>query len=147
MEYSDNDVVGLFFDVVKLDRRHASQHKKVDPFRGQYRCMLALSYEGSIDQKRLAALLQVRSTSLSELLSKLECKGLIKRSPSDADKRTFLVSLTEKGLTVAEECNIRRAKEHSKMLEVLSENEKEQFYCILEKIKNCYLKEEKDKNV
>ena len=56
-----------------------------------------LDREGSPDQQSLLRELRVRPGSLSELLGKLEQKGLIERERSESDRRRVIVRLTEAG--------------------------------------------------
>ena len=52
---------------------------------------------GSAVQSELAQKLDVRRASISELLSKMERKGLLTREPSAEDRRQLVVSLTGEG--------------------------------------------------
>ena len=56
-----------------------------------------LDREGAPDQQSLLRELRVRPGSLSELLGKLEQKGLIERERSESDRRRVIVRLTEAG--------------------------------------------------
>ncbi len=72
--------------------------------RGQGRILHTLAREGSLSQRQLQQLFAMRSASVSELLLKLERKGLITRQRSDQDRRSFVVSLTEAGAAAAKGC-------------------------------------------
>lgn len=143
----DETIVSLFFDIEKLDQRYMAARKDAILHGGQYHCILCLFYHGSMKQSRLAELMNVRSASLSELLGKLEAKGFIKREPYAHDKRTFQVSLTSAGIELAQKYDLARAKSHHIMVSHLSSEEKEQFYHLLEKIKQGYLETEENGNV
>lgn len=73
-----------------------------DPHRGQGRVLKMLQLKHDISQKELSYLLDIRSQSLGELLSKLEKGGFIERTPSEEDKRVMLIHLTEKGKEAGE---------------------------------------------
>ena len=136
----DEEIVELFFDVTRLNRRFSdSRNSNLNPFRGQYRCLTALNEAGTINQKRLAEILAVRSASVGEILLKLEQKGWILRQPSPQDKRTTLISLTEEGKKQAQRIRRERAAFHSGMVSTLTESEKESFSLLLRKIKQYYL--------
>lgn len=64
---------------------------------GQGRILALLAQRGAVTQRELLALTGIRSSSLSELLGKLEGARLIARAPCPTDRRTTLVSLTEQG--------------------------------------------------
>ena len=56
-----------------------------------------LAREGAMDRRRLRAALRIQPGSLSELLGKLEQKGLIERERVETDRRRVTVRLTEAG--------------------------------------------------
>lgn len=136
----DEQLVELFFDVARLNRSY-SDNKFGDkiPFRGQYQCLLVLERYRDITQKKLGALLGIRPSSVSELLTKLQAKGLIIRHISEQDKRTTIVSLTPEGKKAAKEIRHEKSLVHVDMLTNLSEEEKQQFSTALLKIKDFYI--------
>lgn len=147
MNLKDEEIVELFFDVTKLNRIYSeARFGNLELYRGQYGCLFALESVGTISQKDLANLLHIRPTSVSEILVKLEQKGMINRTPSEKDKRVTLVSLTDKGLEEAKKSRKQRAVRHSEMLHDLTEDEKKSFYNALKKIKNHYIFLEEQEN-
>ncbi len=103
MDLKDEDVVGLFFEVMKLNRSYSeNRYGNMDVFRGQYSCLFILERTGPVSQKKLADILRIRPSSVGEILAKLEAKGLICRTPSPEDGRVLLVSLTEEGKAAAQ---------------------------------------------
>jgi Transcriptional regulators len=143
--YQDNEkLILLFFDVTKLSSRFAlrNSENKSNLMIGQYRCIQLLHFQDFMTQKELAEKLHIRSTSLSETITRLEEKGFIKRTASDNDKRTYVVSLTEEGKKRAEQDYKKREGLYSSILYPLSDDEKQQFENILSKIKNYYLAQE-----
>jgi len=87
-----------------LQRQHLRTHAEYgpmgDPTRGQGRVLAVLKLKPEINMKDLSYLLNIRHQSLNELLNKLEKSGYIIRTPSETDKRSIIVQLTEKGKTV-----------------------------------------------
>ncbi len=75
----DEDIVNLYFEIEKLERCFFAKLKQTHSFRGQYRCLLVLLYNGDMEQSQLAAYMNVRSASINETLLKLEKNGLIER--------------------------------------------------------------------
>jgi DNA-binding MarR family transcriptional regulator len=73
-----------------------------NPYRGQGRILSILKLKNEISQKDLGFLLDMRNQSLMELLSKLEKSGYITRRPSEEDRRTMIVTLTEEGKAAAD---------------------------------------------
>lgn len=68
-----------------------------DPHRGQGRVLAILNLQREISQKELSFLLDMRNQSLGELLGKLEKNGAITREPSEEDRRSMNIKLTEAG--------------------------------------------------
>lgn len=64
---------------------------------GQARVLAMLKELGTVNQRDLMDRLGVRSASLSELLAKLEAKGLIRRERDEQDKRNFVITVTPEG--------------------------------------------------
>ena len=136
----------LFFDVVRSNRRYSERtYGRLNPFRGQYRCLFALEEVGTISQKDLSALLAVRPASVSELLLKLEQKQLVKRVTDREDNRVSRVSLTELGKNEVKNIQKKRAQTHSEMLSGLTPGEKEGLYTALQKMKAFYTAKETEK--
>ena len=139
MDLEDERIVELFFDVTRLNRQYSEQtYGRLNPFRGQYRCLFVLDAVDSIHQKDLSALLSVRPASVSELLLKLEQKGLIRRDTDQEDNRASLVSLTELGRVEVKKIQKERAKAHSEMLSELTPEEKSGLFTALQKMKHFY---------
>lgn len=136
---TDHELTELFYQVVR-DINHLAKAgpPSENPFSGQYKCLFLLDKAESIPQKKLAEILEIRSTSLSELLGKLEKKGYISRRPSETDKRTYSISITPEGSREVQRVRSLRLKEHHELTEPLSQNDKKQLYELLLKIKNYY---------
>ena len=101
---------------------------------GRGRVLAALNDCGSMSQTQLAAHLDIRPQSLSEMLCKVEADGLVSRKQSEEDKRQTIVSLTEEGkarVAGFREAHRRRAEE---FLSPLTEDEKAVLASILEKL-------------
>ena len=57
---------------------------------GQGRILHILDYQNSVSQKDLQTMLDIKSGSISELLSKLEREGLIRREKDEKDRFAVL---------------------------------------------------------
>ena len=100
----------------------------------QKKILILLNEVGKITQKKLTKKLRVKSASSSEILSKMEDSGLIKRTDSKKDKRTMDIKLTKEGKKEAVLAKDQMDDLHSEMFSCLSTTEKEQFLSILEKL-------------
>ena len=80
-----------------------------------------LEHDGA-NQRELAEILDVRPSSMTEMLSKLEGKGLLRRMQDETDQRVMRVFLTEEGKTAAQNSGYDDAALHT-VFGVLSEDE------------------------
>ena len=96
----------------------------------QGRALLMLDEEGSLPQRELVSRLGVKAQSASEMVRKLEGRGLVVRERSAVDARAYDVAITDQGRALASE--IRQAKPIA--LDALTDEEKLQFEDILDKL-------------
>lgn len=109
--------------------------RKISDGKGsQNNILILLNEVEKISQKKLTKKLRVKSSSSSEILSKMEDSGLIKRSDSKKDKRTMDIKLTKEGKKKAVLAKDQMEDLHSNMFSCLNNTEKEQFLSILEKL-------------
>ena len=104
------------------------------PHPGQSKLLLLVLEREPIGQKELVELLDGRPSSLSELLQKLEAKGLVERTPDQQDKRNMLVSLTEQGREMAGQLSASRGTLEDGAFSTLSEEEQAQLSQLLAKV-------------
>lgn len=92
----------LFREAGHLMRRYVRfvRQERFDPDHGQGRIIELLKKTGPLTQKDIAYFLGIRQQSLGELVRKLEDGGYITREPMPEDKRSNIVSLTDKGKTL-----------------------------------------------
>ena len=110
-------------------RSHRALERRPADHRGVRRVLRLLDLGGgSLSQRELTELMDVRPGSLSELLGKMEARGLISRIRSGEDHRRVTVSLTEAGAAKAAERGPRD------LFAVLTDGEKEQLKALLAKL-------------
>lgn len=100
----------------------------------QKRILIVLNETGAITQRELTERLGIQPGSASEVLAKLESAGLITRTPSETDRRTTDIALTEIGQTRASEVIAQRNERHAEMFSCLSSAEKDTLLALLEKV-------------
>ena len=105
---------------------------------GQGGILALLAEQESIDQKDLQNLLQIQPGSVSEILTKLEQKGLIIREKNEDDRRRSVIRLTEMGRK-ALEGQTKRVNE-ADMFAVLSKEEQEELKILLKKLLDSWEK-------
>lgn len=101
---------------------------------GQQFILTALYRDGDMTQKDLLAKTKNASASLSEMVSKLEAKGLIERTRVDKDRRQALLSLTEEGRKQAQEAQESIDSFEAQALSILSDEEKVTFCGYLDRL-------------
>ncbi len=92
------------------------------------------SYENGVRQKVLTEELRINPSSVSEMISKLENDGYVKRTVDPTDKRATLISLTELGEARAAELQDEKNEKLNKAFGNLTDDEKEQLIALLEKL-------------
>ena len=98
--------------------------------RGQNRILRILSDGKTIPQSELVKKLDMRPQSASEMLRKLEKRGMIVRHQSETDKRVINLTITEQGKRM-----YKQSEDFTPIaLGVLTEEEKQQFSSILDKL-------------
>lgn len=100
----------------------------------QKRILILLSEEGPLTQRALTQRLGIQPGSASEVLRKLEAAGWITRTPSQLDRRTTDLALTETGRPVTQQARAQREARHQEMFAPLSPQEKAQLLALLEKV-------------
>ncbi|MGN1343914.1 MAG: MarR family winged helix-turn-helix transcriptional regulator [Traorella sp.] len=100
----------------------------------QQRILIILNETNEISQKDLTERLGIQPGSASEVLSKLENASLIQRQSNEEDRRTAMISLTEKGKEEAKMALKNRNNLYEEMFTCLNSEEKEQLLSLLEKI-------------
>lgn len=101
---------------------------------GSGKLLSLLSENENVTSRELAELLDVRPSSLSEMLTRLENEGLVTRSADDADKRVSRVSLTDGGKSLLSEVNAERESEAEKITACFTDEEAEQFSALCAKL-------------
>jgi DNA-binding MarR family transcriptional regulator len=112
---------------------HFMHHKRGGK-RGQSRILIILAENPEISQKELQEFLGIESGSMSEIVIKLEHKGLITRTKDEMDKRMTKLMITELGLELSKEIETRDTEEDKLLLDSLTEEEQEQLKVLLKKM-------------
>jgi len=120
-----------------MKRRDPDDDNRRPKFEGQGKILLALSQNDGISQKELANSLNLTAQSTAEFVNKLVKKGLVTKEKSESDRRMTVIRLTNAGHELAS----KESKEIPEFLDVLTDEELDQFANILTKI-NSKLYEE-----
>jgi len=80
-----------------------------------------------VSSRELAELLDIRPSSLTELLTRLESEGLVVRTADENDRRVSRVSLTEKGTELAKEMKADHEERKAKASACFTDEEAVKF--------------------
>ena len=102
---------------------------------GQQHILVKLHKSGGhMTQRDLQEAAGISSASISEVLAKLECAGLIERTRSDEDRRQLDIALTSEGKSRAEGLVEERREFEAQCLACLDEGEQEQLAALLDRL-------------
>jgi DNA-binding MarR family transcriptional regulator len=111
---------------------HILRHRKGKD--SQQRILAVLIERGMMSHRDLTEILDVRSASVSEILSKVEANGFILRSKNEVDKRNVDVALTESGHAEAARIDACQGELVQQMFSCLTAEEKTTLAALLEKL-------------
>ena len=94
---------------------------------------------GPINQKQLVGGLVIEKSNLSKIVKKLKIMGLIESSSSPDDGRATLLSVTQKGKTIWEECMEKFNGWQASWASPLSDDEMARITKVLERLKGLPL--------
>jgi DNA-binding MarR family transcriptional regulator len=94
----------LISDVSRLMRRRFDERARlIGVTRAQWRTLTTLSRHEGINQGGLADLLEVEPITLCRMIDRLEEAGLVERRRDPADRRAWLIFLTDKAKPIIAE--------------------------------------------
>jgi DNA-binding MarR family transcriptional regulator len=90
---------------------------------GRDRALRILCDSGTITQKAFADKMNIRPSSASDILAKMESEGLITRACHDGDKRNINITITEEGRKINEEVSVKQQEAVKQMMLSLTADE------------------------
>ena len=133
----------LFKALVKVGRyMHRTGHKMgghdaMDTHRihhGQYHALSLIEQEQGASQQILAEKMDIRPSSMTELLGKLEQAGYVERRKDEQDQRVMRVFITEQGKESMKKIQAGFAGFTATMFDGLTEEEQTQLLELLQKV-------------
>ena len=130
-------------DVILAALKLARAMRRCPPERREYpfppavgRLLVCAADNPGVSSRELCELLDLRPSSLSEMLSRAEADGFLTRTVDEADRRVQHITLTEKGRRAVEEMEAARDQEAQKKTACFTEEEKQQFCILCDKLSN-----------
>lgn len=118
---------------------HYLFHHRGNEARGQERILQILSQQDGMSQRDLQYQLGVQPGSMSEILGKMEEKGLITRNRSEDDARRIVLTLTPQGADAA--ASSQSASAGDDLFSALTQEEQETLKTILTKLISTWLRQ------
>ena len=134
MTTRENDVI---FAILKLSRamRRCPPERREFPFPPAVgRLLECAAANANVSSRELCEALDIRPSSLSEMLARAEAEGLLTRMADETDRRVQRVSLTPKGLQAVTEMEDARRQDAEKKTSCLTDEEKAQFCALCERL-------------
>ena len=123
-----NNFQNAFFHHMHHINRHSSH------LFGQEKILIALLDKEVMTQAELLEVVEIKASSLSETLSRLEKKKLVTRNSEGDDRRRNEIALTKRGAGMAKRYKKYQEKFEARMFGSLTAEEKGQMMSILEKM-------------
>lgn len=109
--------------------------QKKQKLTGQQRVLAILKLEDGLTQNYLGQVLDLRPSSIAELMKKMEANGDITRQEDEQDKRSKHIYLTDTGRQKAEDnASLKNDDYSEKFFAGLTDDERQQFSDYLQKI-------------
>ncbi|WP_125706342.1 MarR family winged helix-turn-helix transcriptional regulator [Lacticaseibacillus daqingensis] len=102
--------------------------------RGQLRVLRLLATHDKLTNAELVEALDIRPSSVSALVTKLEGAGLISRTPAEDDKRVSLISLTDEGRQLINDSRTQKDQLSEALFDALDPTEQAQLAGLLRKL-------------
>ena len=127
MSNIDCDVILASLKLARAMRRCPPERREM-PFPPAVGRLLACAAENpGVSSRELCELLDIRPSSLSEMLSRAEADGLLTRAVDEEDRRIQRITLSEKGRRIITDMESARDLDARKKTSCLTEAEKRQF--------------------
>lgn len=126
----------LVYRLAHIEHRRFNRDFRDTIGRGQGLVLHMLAEKDGMTQTEITEKLDVRPSSLGELVAKLEKNGYVERRQNENDKRAINVFLTDKGREAEKEFINPRQKDAETWCLGLSEDDKAQLTNLLDKLIN-----------
>ncbi len=119
-----------------LDAQNAGIFKKYQITPTQFSVLEVLNTKGEMSISRLIDSVLATSGNMTVVLKNMGRNGWIYREQDDADKRSFVIGLTDEGRALIEQVLPEHVKNVEKTMSVLTHDEHLQLIDLLKKFKN-----------
>ncbi|MDL2232721.1 MarR family transcriptional regulator [Ruminococcaceae bacterium OttesenSCG-928-L11] len=138
---NQTDLADRIMHLARMMRRRPSAHDHHHSH-GAHRVLAILTEEEGIRTSDLAVRLDIRPSSLTEVLHRLEEQGDIRRERDEQDSRAFRIYPSDKAKEAFSRQWQEQADWRQRFNNCLTEDERAQFYALCDKIKAFLEKEQ-----
>jgi DNA-binding MarR family transcriptional regulator len=133
---ASNNLYNALYRLIRQMHRlaHHGMYHKSGLYHQQAHLLHLISQNDGANQRDLAEQMDVRPSSMTEMLIKLERAGLITRKQDEQDQRAMRIYLTESGRKAAEQSTETSGDFTVSLFNCLTEEEREQMLAIIEKL-------------
>ena len=131
-DMKEDNILEQLDRIMRLLRRTGAHHPHGG--RGTGRLLRTIIQNPGISTRELAMELDVRPSSLNEILGRLAEEGIVERKRNSEDLRVYEVYLTENGKQRMREEQIRSDAMMEKINAILNDEERAQFIALSEKL-------------
>ena len=128
----EKNISNSLFRLMRNLRRRPKEDKHLS--RSSFMVLRLLSKEDGRSSKELSQDLDIRASSLSEVLARMEEEGLVSRSKDPEDMRVSRVYLSDKGRQFLERNRLERLESEKSLEAWLSPEEREELIRICDKL-------------
>ena len=135
--YETRELLGKLRRLTNLMQRARTQEFSNHDFNmmdGKGRLLSILQQKDGLTQRELGEELDIRPSSVGELVRKLEANGLVMRQNNEDDRRVMNVYLTESGRELIENTSSVQTEIQANLFKDISEEDKEVFARVLQKM-------------
>jgi len=135
MELVDKIITGM--QKLQKSPLRSGKHRGKWPL-SHIRMLFMLHNLRKIKMGELAEMLSIPMSTMTEIASRLEKNGVIRKERSKEDRRVVFVSLTRKGIDTVNRWRRKRKEELERIMERMSEEDRETFYKSLASIARIF---------
>ncbi|MCD8552421.1 MarR family transcriptional regulator [Seleniivibrio sp.] len=138
MNNNSAKILSAFIRLSRLVHRESHKHAHDMHDRrmhhGQWHLLSLIAENSGAKQSELSEILDMRPSSMTEMLVKLEQSGLIERRQDEKDQRVMRVYLSEKGEKALKASKAAIVEMSDALFGSLTEEEQTQFLALMEKL-------------
>jgi len=103
----------------------------------QYAALQVICRAPGIDQRTLSGVIALDTSTIGGVIDRLEGRGLLRRNPSDHDRRVRLLTPTAEGEALLQAIEPMMLRAQERILSPLRENEKREFMRMIKTLVNA----------